>query len=163
MQRRQFAAWGLSAATLASWSQVAGGQQRTSNSANSSNDESEAASFRACAKACTDCQRECDSCAMHCGHELAQGQSRDHYTTLRTCLDCADICAAAAQIMSRSGPFSGDICEACADACKRCGEACKQHAGDKMMQNCAAECERCEKACRDMVRAARQSSGQPQR
>jgi hypothetical protein len=168
MERRQFAAIGLSAAAVATLSPLAGAQERTgagnrSGGANRAQDDSQSASFRDCAKACTDCQRECDSCAMHCGRMLSQGHGQDHYTTLRTCLDCADICGAAAKIMSRSGPFAGDICEACADACKRCAEACKHHAGDKIMQDCAAECERCEKACRDMVRTARQGTGQPQR
>ena len=52
----------------------------------------------ACAKACSDCQRACDSCSTHCASMLKQGQ-KEHAVTLGTCLDCADFCAAASQIV----------------------------------------------------------------
>jgi hypothetical protein len=106
--------------------------------------------FMACAEACTDCGRECDSCAAHCADLLAQGQ-KQHVKTLQTCEDCATTCYAAARIVARKGPFSKTICEACAEACQRCGKACEQFPDDPHMKRCAEQCRRCEKACRDMI------------
>lgn len=83
---------------------------------------------------------------------LADGK-KHHMATLQTCQDCADICAAASQIVSREGVMSDVICQACADACAKCAKACRTHGSDdKMMTACAAECEKCEKACRDMLK-----------
>jgi hypothetical protein len=107
--------------------------------------------FDRCAKACNDCQRICDACAAHCAHLIAKGKM-EHMKTLRTCQDCAGICAMAAQIVARRGPFSDITCRCCAEACARCGKACAEHSGDQMMRACAEECRRCEEACRDMLK-----------
>ncbi len=109
--------------------------------------------FEKCAKACNDCQRICDGCAHHCTHLVASGK-KEHVKTLRSCQDCATVCAAAAQIVARGGPFSDAICKACAEACKRCGDACNAATDDTMMKKCAEECQRCEKACQEMVQHA---------
>ena len=74
--------------------------------------------------------------------------------SLRTCLDCADFCSAAAQMVARHGAFSQLICDSCAIACARCAAECDKHKGDKHMEACAAECRKCEKACRDMGKHA---------
>ncbi len=107
--------------------------------------------FDHCAKACNDCQRICDACATHCAHLMAKGKM-EHMKTLGTCQDCAGICATAAQIVARGGPFSDIICRCCAEACARCGKACAEHSGDQMMRACAEECRRCEQACREMLK-----------
>jgi hypothetical protein len=103
-----------------------------------------------CAAACADCQRSCDSCAEHCLKLVAEGNKR-HQQTLQTCLDCAEICAAADRIVSRSGPFSDTICRACAEACKRCATACEQFPDDEHMAQCANECGKCQRACESML------------
>ncbi len=107
--------------------------------------------FQACAKACSDCQRACDTCATHCAHMTAEGK-KEHVTSLATCQDCATVCAAASQILARGGPFSKIVCTACADACAKCGEQCEKFPDDKHMKACAEECRKCEKACRDMLK-----------
>lgn len=109
--------------------------------------------LQACAKACSDCQRMCDMCSTHCGHQLAEGK-KEHVTTLMTCQDCADICAAASQVTARGGPFSGIICESCADACGACAKECEKFPDDEHMTACAKECRKCEKACREMLKHA---------
>lgn len=107
--------------------------------------------YMQCAKACDDCARICDRCGEHCAKLVADGH-KHHMETLKTCQDCAAVCRAASGIVSRHGPFSDLICQACADACKRCGDACRNHgADDPMMKQCAEECRKCEKACRDML------------
>lgn len=103
-----------------------------------------------CAKACSDCQRECAMCSTHCANRVKEGKS-DHMTTLATCQDCADFCSAAAQIVARGGPFTGEICKACAEACAKCGAACEKFPDDQHMKQCAEECRKCEKACRAMI------------
>jgi hypothetical protein len=112
------------------------------------------AAMMACAKACSDCQRECDMCATHCTHLISEGK-KEHLASQRTCLDCANICATAAQITSRHGPFASLICEPCAEACNRCAKECEKHPDDQHMKRCAEECRRCEKACRTMVKHMR--------
>lgn len=107
-------------------------------------------SHDACAKACLACQRECDICAAHCAKMVESGK-KEHAVTMHTCEDCSVICASAAKIVGRKGPFSEVICVACADACKRCGDACAKHASDAVMKKCADECKKCEKACREML------------
>jgi len=106
--------------------------------------------MQACAEACSDCQRACDMCATHCIRLLKDGQEA-HIKSAMTCQDCADICAVAASIVSRSGPFSVTICEACADACAACAKQCEAFPDDEHMKECAEQCRKCEKACRDMI------------
>ena len=106
--------------------------------------------FDQCAKACSDCLRECESCADYCARLVASGK-KDHLTTWQTCADCAEFCAAAAKIASRHGPLAVTICEACAKACDVCGTACEKTPDDKHMQECAKACRECATACRAMV------------
>ena len=106
-----------------------------------------------CAKACAECMRECEVCARHCGQLIVDGR-KEHFTTLGTCADCAEFCAAAAKIVSRRGPMSSAICESCAKACDVCGQACEKSASDEEMTRCAKVCRECAKACRDMLKLA---------
>lgn len=147
--RREFGALGLSAAAaLAINSTLA----QDKNDREREHDEHAAhnAIFRKCADACNDCQRECDSCSLHCAHMLIDGK-KQHMTTLQTCQDCADACAAAARIVSRHGPFSHIVCEACAQACDKCAAECEKFKSDEHMARCAEECRKCLKNCRDMI------------
>lgn len=108
-----------------------------------------------CAKACSDCQRACDACATHCTHRLHEGK-KEHLASAMSCQDCATVCVAAAQIVSRGGPDAVLICECCENACEQCGTACEQLPDDKHMQACAEECRRCQKACLAMVKHHKQ-------
>jgi hypothetical protein len=156
MNRRQFGAVSASGAALAAIAQAALGQERRLEKDVANIEQHKM--FRVCAQACSDCQRECDSCSTHCAHQLLAG-NKDHMKTLMTCQDCADFCVAAAQIVARGGPFAGLICGACADACGRCGKECEKFAKDEHMKRCTEECRKCEKACRDMVKHIGQPSG----
>lgn len=149
MKRREFAVTGASALALAAMEGSAlaqGASQKQDSHAHHGRDGKE----EQCARACSDCQRECDNCFTHCAKMLADGK-HEHARTLSTCIDCADVCAAAAQIVSRRGPFAVAICKACADVCAGCADACEKLAQDEHMKRCAAECRRCEKACREMI------------
>lgn len=103
-----------------------------------------------CAAACGQCALACDSCGAHCAKMLADGK-KEHLNTLQTCQDCASVCAAAACIVGRHGPFSDTICKSCAEACNRCGKECDKFKDDPQMKKCADECKKCEQACREML------------
>lgn len=113
--------------------------------------------FQECAKACADCMRECEMCARHCAHKVAAGH-KEHMTTLGTCADCAEFCAASARIVSRHGPMAALICQQCARACDVCGAACERFPDDAHMQRCAKECRECAQACREMLKHTDQNA-----
>ena len=117
-----------------------------------------AGAFQDCAKACNECQLECDSCARHCALLVADGK-KDHMETLGTCSDCAEICAAAAKVTSHHGPLSATVCDGCAKACDACGTACEKFPDDEHMSHCAKACRDCAKACREMIEMAGHDTG----
>lgn len=151
--RREIGVAGLSALAVGAMEASLFAQQKSASGGHAEHDSM----LQSCAKACSDCQRACDMCSTHCAHLLANGK-KEHATTLATCQDCADFCAAAAQIVARGGPFSSQICEACAEACAKCGKECEKFPDDKHMKMCAEECRKCEKACREMVKHAAHSN-----
>ena len=110
-----------------------------------------------CAAECAECQQVCDSCAAHCLMLVADGQ-KEHQQTLQTCLDCAEICAAADRVVARGGPFSDVICRACAEACARCAAACEKFPDDEHMARCAKECRKCQQACETMLGEGKNSA-----
>ena len=71
-----------------------------------------------------DCLRECESCTDYCTKHLAMGH-KDHVKTQKACADCADVCAAAARILSRNGPMSAVIAETCAKVCDLCAPSAR--------------------------------------
>ncbi|HTN76990.1 MAG TPA: hypothetical protein VL096_17145 [Pirellulaceae bacterium] len=111
------------------------------------------AAMMSCAKACSDCQRACDMCTTHCANQLESGK-KEHLATLRSCQDCAAICATASQVVARGGPMSSVICKACAEACAACAKQCETMPDDEHMKACAKECRACEKECRAMLEHA---------
>jgi hypothetical protein len=142
--RRQFAVAGASLGAVAAMSQVHAADDASHAGAMPSTE------MQSCAKACSDCQRMCNSCSTHCAHQVHAGKA-EHIKTLMTCQDCADVCAAASQVVARGGPYSEVVCKACADVCAKCAEACEAFPEDAHMKACAAECRACEKACQAMV------------
>lgn len=107
-----------------------------------------------CITACGMCAKECESCFAHCARLVSEGK-KEHLKTLRTCIDCGDLCALAAKVQSRHGVFSKYVCEACLKACEDCAAACGGVGGDdEHMKKCSAACKECAAACRDMIKAA---------
>jgi Domain of Unknown Function (DUF326) len=101
-----------------------------------------------CAQACT-----ADNAADLGEHNLA-----DMVRCIRLCLDCTDVCAAAAAVTSRLVDYDPDalrpLLESCVAICSSCGDECERHAA--MMahcRGCAEACRRCEQACRELVAA----------
>lgn len=152
--RREFGALGITAAAALALKATALAEDKPASgkpkAAHPAGHGPNPAMMMKCAEACSDCQRECDACSDHCAHMLSEGD-KSHYTTLKTCQDCATVCAAAAQMVSRHGPFSILICKACAEACDQCATECEKFKDDEHMARCAEECRKCEKACKQMI------------
>ncbi|WP_278255421.1 four-helix bundle copper-binding protein [Nocardioides convexus] len=75
---------------------------------------------------------------------------------IRTDLDCADICIATGNALSRHTGYDASLTsaflEACATACNACGDECAQHAQmHEHCRICAEACRRCEEACRALI------------
>jgi len=114
-------------------------------------DHEHAEHFKKCAKACADCQVECDACHKHCMTLLRDGKTQ-HAKTAQTCVDCADFCKLAASLSARQSPYANNACESCAKVCDDCGAACAKFPDDKHMAACAKACRDCAKSCREMLK-----------
>ena len=105
--------------------------------------------------ALSDCVQACnaDNAA-----DLAEPDVTEMVRCIRLCLDCADICAAAAGVISRQADYDATVTrpllEACVASCKSCGDECERHA--RMHAHCRVceqACRRCEQACRELLAA----------
>lgn len=99
------------------------------------------------------CSEACTACADAC---LSESMVAELTKCVRTNLDCADICATTARVLSRHTGYDANISrtllEACAMACKSCGDECARHAdAHEHCRICAGACRACEQACRDLL------------
>jgi hypothetical protein len=104
-----------------------------------------------------DCSEACTACADAC---LSESMVAELTKCIRTNLDCADICATTARVLSRHTGYDANISrtllEACAMACRACAEECAMHADmHEHCRVCAQACRECENACRDLLIAMR--------
>lgn len=101
------------------------------------------------------CAQTCTACADACLAEEMVAELRD---CIRTDLDCADICATTAAVLSRRTGSNLAVVkaqlEACRIACATCAEDCESHAEmHEHCRICAEACRRCERACADLLAA----------
>ena len=105
-----------------------------------------------CIEACFECAQACTACADAC---LSEEMVRDLAKCIRTNLDCADICGATGNVLSRHTGYDASLTRAmlraCATACKSCGDECERHA------SMHAHCRICADACGGVNRPASQS------
>ena len=106
-------------------------------------------------EACTDCAQACTQCADDCLSE--DGKLEDMAKCIRLDLDCADVCATTARILSRQTEYDANVTrallEACVAVCSSCGDECARH-GEHGMEHCAIcaeQCRNCEAACRELL------------
>jgi hypothetical protein len=110
-----------------------------------------------CIEACYECDEACTACADACLGE--QGQVESLVKCIRLNLDCADICAATARVVSRQTEPDANVTRAqlgaCIAACKSCGDECERHAqhGMEHCRVCAEQCRTCERACDQLLQA----------
>ncbi len=101
------------------------------------------------------CAQTCTACADAC---MAEDSVADLRACIRTDLDCADICATTAVLLSRRTGSNLTVVkaqlEACRVACATCAEDCEAHADHhEHCKICAEACRRCEKACAELLSA----------
>jgi hypothetical protein len=104
--------------------------------------------------ALTDCAQACtaDNAA-----DLSEQNLAEMVRCIRLCLDCTDVCAATAGVLSRLADYDPDVTrpllESCIAICRSCGDECEHHAHMPHCRVCAEACRRCERACRELLRA----------
>src|SRR5205823_3958255 len=106
-----------------------------------------------CIDACFDCAQTCITCADAC---LAEPGVATLVGCIRLNLNCATMCSATGEIVSRYldatdtvGPMQ---LQACLEACRACAEECEMHAPHMAhCRVCAGVCRQCEEACRRLL------------
>ncbi|WP_341359159.1 four-helix bundle copper-binding protein [Georgenia sp. M64] len=101
------------------------------------------------------CSQACTACADAC---LSEDMVAELRTCIRTNLDCADICATTARVLSRHTGYDANITrtqlQACAQACRSCEDQCNLHADmHEHCKVCADACRTCEQACTELLAA----------
>lgn len=103
--------------------------------------------WKNCIDACLACAAVCNHCASECTKE-------DDVKMMAKCISldmqCAAICASAAQLMSLGSEHAKAMCKICAEACEACYQECSKH-DHKHCQECAALCKACAEECRKMA------------
>jgi hypothetical protein len=98
--------------------------------------------------ACLTCAQSCTACA---DSDLAEPEVESMRRCISLDQDCADLCEAAARLLSRPAHWNEfvlhRVLQACVRACTDCAEECAMHAAHH--RHCAL----CEKACRACARA----------
>lgn len=106
--------------------------------------------FNACIEACHACVVACNHCASAC---LKEPDVKMMVRCIALDMDCAQVCALAAAMMSRDSQHAQAICAVCADICQACGDECAKHDMDHCQQ-CAKSCHHCAQECRSMATTA---------
>ncbi|HEY1962947.1 MAG TPA: four-helix bundle copper-binding protein [Rhizomicrobium sp.] len=99
-----------------------------------------------CVEAALQCHKTCLGMAMtHCLDEGGEHVTPRHF---RLMIDCAAICATAADFIMHKSQFHRQLCALCAEVCNACAEDCAKLDG---MEECVEACRRCYQACREMA------------
>ena len=99
-----------------------------------------------CIDTCLDCHKTCLGTAMtHCLETGGEHVAPQHF---RMMIDCAAICATAADFMLHKSQFHHQLCGLCAEVCAACADDCERLGG---MEDCVAACRRCAEHCRKMA------------
>jgi hypothetical protein len=96
------------------------------------------------------------ACRTDTDADLSQPDLADMVTCIRLCQHCADVCTAAAAVLSRPASWDSRVIrplvEACLAICHSCGDECERHAPRHAhCRVCAEACRRCEQACSEFL------------
>jgi hypothetical protein len=111
-----------------------------------------------CIDSCFNCVETCTACADAC---LAEREIEYLVACVRLNLDCAAVCNATGNIMSRANKAGHrQLLEAllanCIAFCRACATECARHAErHRHCRVCAEACTACAEACTDMLNAMR--------
>ena len=97
-----------------------------------------------------------EACTADADADLSEQQLLELVKCIRLCQDCADVCSATRNIVSRQTDYDSGVTrpllEACIRICKSCGDECEQHAQKHAhCRVCLEACRRCEQACRELL------------
>lgn len=111
------------------------------------------AQLSATIEALLDCAQACWACADAC---LAEDAVDDLRRCIRLNRDCAEVCVAAARILSQQTEADVEILQAavraCEVACRSCGQECQRHAEmHEHCRVCAEVCAHCADACAQLL------------
>src|ERR1700742_1025562 len=99
-----------------------------------------------CIDACLACHKTCLGLAMtHCLEMGGEHVAPQHF---RLMMDCATVCATAADFMSHKSEFHKMLCGLCAQVCEACARDCEKMAG---MEECVKACRACAEHCLAMA------------
>jgi hypothetical protein len=101
-----------------------------------------------CIDACHECHWICSATIPHC---LEMGGRHAEMRHLRLMIDCAEICALSAGLMSRGSDHHAELCRVCAEICRECAESCARMGDDAQMMRCAEICRHCAESCAEMA------------
>ena len=97
------------------------------------------------------------ACTADTDADLAEQDLTEMVRCIRLCLNCTDICTAAAAVISRPADIDADVArpllQACVAICKKCGDECERHAHMPHCRICTEACRRCEQACQELLGA----------
>lgn len=104
-----------------------------------------------------DCTNTCTQCADAC---MSETNMAELGKCIRLNLDCADVCAATARVVSRQTEYDANVTrpllEACVAACRSCADECDGHAEHmEHCRICAEQCRQCEQRCNELLTAMR--------
>ncbi len=100
-----------------------------------------------CIDACLNCAAVCNYCTNSC---LEEDNVQMLVDCMRTNLECAAICKAAAEVMIYNSAMTAEICAVCAKICDYCAEECAKHEHGHCRE-CAEACRQCAEECRKMA------------
>jgi hypothetical protein len=104
-----------------------------------------------CAVACGRCVHECEDGFHHCLRQVRSGKA-EYAQAAQRCIDCAEVCSAAAKLVARGSPLMVHICTACAEVCDDCLAVCEP-LNDPEMKLVIESLRKCAQSCRGMVKA----------
>jgi hypothetical protein len=105
-----------------------------------------------CAEACARCVHECEDGFHYCMHQVRSGAKAEYARAAQRCIDCAEVCGAAAKLVARGSPLMVHICTACAEVCDDCLAVCEP-LDDPDMKLVIESLRKCAQSCREMVKA----------
>jgi hypothetical protein len=109
--------------------------------------------------AAIDAMNDCaQACAADNAADLSEPHLADMARCIRRCMDCADVCTAAAAVTSRLVEYDPRVLrpllESCVAVCRSCAEECERHAPRHAhCRVCAEACRRCETAGQALLTA----------
>ena len=109
-----------------------------------------------CLQACREALYATQHCAAEC---IKYGWRKSGRHLSLICLDAADACAGAINVLARGSIHHREFCAFCAHLCLYCAEQCDNYMIQNRRSRCASACVSCAQACRSCADVCRRQSG----